>query len=429
MSESLSSTLANKTFVLRLVDADMQSTLRSYMSAASAPPPPPPIVELLRSSSSGPMLLSTQPPLDPNPNQVVVNFVSGGAVYAHVKPLPNTDPTLWQFFMPLPSSSSSRGGGGGGGGGPSSLAASLDGSSAVVVAAYPARLVNLPTVVEVHKTFPPPPGSSGRGTGGSSSSSSSSSAGAASHYHKSYVKAADVGQMIIVYKDDASMQCAEKKLHKSAQFPGYYPSGLTPPAANIPRRFKDVRRPPYPPGEVSLVENYLLEVLRVHLGVSVGGPDGPSGGVLSAPLTAGGRKRRPGKGAGTRSMKHLGAAGLVTTEVEDGAATSVEEEVVDYEPWMDDFGRGRVGNELGVEFNEGEELAILHPEIWLTGKDVRVDDHKFDDVPEGIGASYGANDAILMYGGGGGGAYNNDDDDGYAFDESALQEGFDERQW
>jgi hypothetical protein len=39
----------------------------------------------------------------------------------------------------------------------------------------------------------------------------------------------------------------------------------------------------------------------------------------------------------------------------------VEEEVVDYEPWMDDH--GRVPN--GVEFDADDQLCSLHPEVWL----------------------------------------------------------------
>jgi hypothetical protein len=39
----------------------------------------------------------------------------------------------------------------------------------------------------------------------------------------------------------------------------------------------------------------------------------------------------------------------------------VEEEVVDYEPWMDDHGRVP----SGVEFDADDQLCSLHPEVWL----------------------------------------------------------------
>jgi hypothetical protein len=45
----------------------------------------------------------------------------------------------------------------------------------------------------------------------------------------------------------------------------------------------------------------------------------------------------------------------------------VEEEVVDYEPWMDDYGR----SSQGVEFDADDQLCSLHPEVWLSSKVVR----------------------------------------------------------
>jgi ribosome assembly protein YihI (activator of Der GTPase) len=45
----------------------------------------------------------------------------------------------------------------------------------------------------------------------------------------------------------------------------------------------------------------------------------------------------------------------------------VEEEVVDYEPWMDDYGR----SSHGVEFDADDQLCSLHPEVWLSSKVVR----------------------------------------------------------
>merc|ERR1712238_373999 len=43
------------------------------------------------------------------------------------------------------------------------------------------------------------------------------------------------------------------------------------------------------------------------------------------------------------------------------------DEVVDYEPWMDHYG----AKPAGVEFEEGDEICKLHPEVWLDKDDER----------------------------------------------------------
>jgi hypothetical protein len=40
----------------------------------------------------------------------------------------------------------------------------------------------------------------------------------------------------------------------------------------------------------------------------------------------------------------------------------IEDEIVDYEPWMDNYGR----NPQGIEFDERDEICKKHPELWLS---------------------------------------------------------------
>jgi transcription initiation factor TFIID subunit 7 len=70
-------------------------------------------------------------------------------------------------------------------------------------ATYPARLVNLPCPVELHKT----------------------------HDHAVYHKSVDVAQMLIVYEDEMALEEAE--FTPPEGFPSYYPSGITPPLRRV----------------------------------------------------------------------------------------------------------------------------------------------------------------------------------------------------
>ncbi|CAJ1966727.1 unnamed protein product [Cylindrotheca closterium] len=99
---------------------------------------------------------------------------------------------------------------------------------------YPARLVNLPCPIELHKT----------------------------HDHAMYYKSCDVAQMLIVYED--SMALDEGDAYKVEGFPSYYHSGLTPPMKRVvEKRFKKNERTLIPPPrlEVSDVEADLLEIM------------------------------------------------------------------------------------------------------------------------------------------------------------------------
>lgn len=181
-------------------------------------------------------------------------------------------------------------------------------------ATYPARLVNLPCPVEVHKTLD----------------------------HANYHKASDVGQMLIVYEDEYSMEEAENdKDYKVEGFPSYYHSGLTPPMRRVvQRRFlsrfeeRDTKPVPPPRTEVSQVETELQELI--------------------AKLSKGAKK--PGKPAKIKKRQ-------TTTKATTAAITAkeiieeVEDEVVDYEPWM---GEGGV-----VSFSSPLSRLINSPALHL----------------------------------------------------------------
>jgi transcription initiation factor TFIID subunit 7 len=73
-------------------------------------------------------------------------------------------------------------------------------------ATYPAKLVNLPCPVELHKT----------------------------HDHACYYKCVDVCQMLVVYEDEMALEEAE--FVPPEGFPSYYHSGITPPMRRVVER-------------------------------------------------------------------------------------------------------------------------------------------------------------------------------------------------
>ncbi|CAN0205634.1 unnamed protein product, partial [Discosporangium mesarthrocarpum] len=118
---------------------------------------------------------------------------------------------------------------------------------------YPARLVDLPCILETHKTLD----------------------------RATYFKSGDVGQMLIVYEDERAYQRDEASCAVNPQ--GYYPDGMTPPTKNIVRRNFLKARPPheeFSPGEVAKVESQVLKMMddkgRQEKGAGAGG--GGAGG-------------------------------------------------------------------------------------------------------------------------------------------------------
>lgn len=184
-------------------------------------------------------------------------------------------------------------------------------------ATYPARLVNLPCPVEVHKT----------------------------HDHATYHKSADIGQMLIVYEDEYAMEEAEnEKGYKIEGFPSYYHSGLSPPMKRVVQRrfrarFEERESKPIPPPhkEVSEVEKGIQELIAK---------------LSSKP----GKQKRGGGGGRQRG----GGASTATVTTKDKIIEEVEDEIVDYEPWM---------GEGGIIYTV--EDAKKHPEWWLTKEEMK----------------------------------------------------------
>lgn len=180
---------------------------------------------------------------------------------------------------------------------------------------YPAQLVNLPCPVEVHKTLD----------------------------HASYYKSADVAQMLIVYEDELSFDEAQEKAIEG--FPSYYHSGLTPPMKRVvERRFervfssRDRKAIPPPRAAVQDVEEQLLELME--------------------------RLQKADKGTHSSSNKRTNKLPVLTTATKE--LVEEEQEVVDYEPWMDDGGK----QPHGIEFEAEESIAKLHPDIWLSAETI-----------------------------------------------------------
>lgn len=172
-------------------------------------------------------------------------------------------------------------------------------------ATYPARLVNLPCPVELHKT----------------------------HDHAIYFKSADVAQMLIVYEDEMALEESDEKCTEG--FPSYYHSGLAPPTKRIvERRFAAREHKALPPqrSAISEVETDLVQLMENIA------------------------KDEKGKRS---KVPTLTSANKVLEEV--------VEEVVDYEPWMSDYGR----QPQGVEFNSDDQMCSLHPEVWLSPSEIQ----------------------------------------------------------
>ena len=103
---------------------------------------------------------------------------------------------------------------------------------------YPARLVNLPTIVETHKAI-----------------------------RKTYYKCGDVSQLVIVYKTEAQRRDDEARIPKEKAWRTVYPDGLAAPNKDaVTRKFARARRQKSrvdaSPREVSSVEALMLDVAR-----------------------------------------------------------------------------------------------------------------------------------------------------------------------
>ena len=186
-------------------------------------------------------------------------------------------------------------------------------------ATYPARLVNLPCPIEVHKT----------------------------HDHAAYYKSADLAQMLIVYEDEMALEeGAEEKQIEG--FPSYYHSGLTPPMRRVvERRFarRDHSAAPPPRAAIADVENEMVRLMERI--------------AMSEKAATSNSASNNNKQQQKNKVPQLTSANKIFEEVVD--------DIVDYEPWMNDFGR-QAG---GVEFDADDQQCSLHPEVWLNPEDTR----------------------------------------------------------
>jgi len=175
-------------------------------------------------------------------------------------------------------------------------------------ATYPARLVNLPCPVELHKT----------------------------HDHAAYYKSVDIAQMLIVYEDDMALDEADEKPVDG--FPSYYHSGLTPPLHRVVEKKYAAREHTAVAPPRQAVQDVETELIRLMEKIAA---------------------QESNKTKRNKAVPLLTAANKIVEEV--------VEEVVDYEPWMDDY-----GNQVtGVEFTADEQLCSLHPEVWLDPETIR----------------------------------------------------------
>lgn len=180
-------------------------------------------------------------------------------------------------------------------------------------AKYPARLVNMPCPVELHKT----------------------------HDHVMYYKCTDVAQMLIVYEDSTALAEAEDDVPKAEGFPSYYHSGLTPAMRRVvERRFAAREHSPIAPPrqEVSDVEDQLVDLME-----------------------------RISKEGDQKTSKRTKVPSLTSANLANKVLTEVVEDIIDYEPWMDDNGK----QTHGLEFDADDQLCTLHPEVWLDPVEIR----------------------------------------------------------
>jgi transcription initiation factor TFIID subunit 7 len=202
-------------------------------------------------------------------------------------------------------------------------------------AVYPARLVNLPGPIELHKTH--------------------------DHVIYEYYKCADIAQMLIVYEDAVALKKSmieEERKSKAftsctgvapattgrdtSGFSSYFPSGITPPLRRVvERRYQQREHPSRAPAPRSVIADVGEEMLQLM-------------GKIAKPEDNVQKKgERESKEQQRQKIQTLTSASKVLEEI--------SEDIVDYEPWMDDYGR----QPHGIEFSLDDQIASLHPEIWL----------------------------------------------------------------
>jgi len=170
------------------------------------------------------------------------------------------------------------------------------------------------------------------------------------HDHAMYYKCCDVAQLLVVYEDEMAMEEAEAMQgYKSEDYPSYYHSGLTPPMKRVvERRFekRDIKVVPPPRTEVTEIEQELRKMI-----------DRVSDSVKS------------NKGKGKTPSLSVGTAKPIIEE---------EEELVDYEDWMNDYGR----KPDGIEFDADDLRAVKYPDLWLDQSEIDVIKQRLESEEE-----------------------------------------------
>jgi transcription initiation factor TFIID subunit 7 len=153
-----------------------------------------------------------------------------------------------------------------------------------------------------------------------------------------YYKCCDVAQMLIVYEDSMALDEADS-YPKVEGFPSYYHSGLTPPLKRVVEtRFasREHKALPPPRAQIMDVEQILLELIE---NITKG--------------TSGNNHNNNNSAANKRKPVAAQHATKILEEIQD--------EIVEYEPWMDAHGQ----EPEGIEFTTDDPQASLHPEVWI----------------------------------------------------------------
>lgn len=172
---------------------------------------------------------------------------------------------------------------------------------------YPALLMNLPTVLESHKTFD----------------------------NKTFLKSGDIGQMLQVFHTSEEKEVVRNKIHKHALYGEYMPSGLTPPTIDIVKRKFELTRKndhsAFLPYRIRQVHDDINN-FGMHTSSSTSSSSGNQGRNSSVAQN---------HASVLSSLKESYARYLLSRsdrkEVEAAVVSeSVLEEVVDFEEWMID---------------------------------------------------------------------------------------------
>jgi len=203
---------------------------------------------------------------------------------------------------------------------------------------YPVRLASLPTLTELHRIH---------GPGG----------------RNGYSKSTSISQVFLVHHSRRSMELNETsgRTERRPSYPTYTRDGVLCGSSVamrdvVTRRYE---RRLHDRGVISRTNGDLVSTSPSSKGVSTGIP-GPQEcfdtcAYLSHLISVLSGVQENGKFTST-----LAKRGLHKTHVEE------EIDVVDYEDWMDDFGRDKAG---GREIDERDKMTGNHPGLWVGGEE------------------------------------------------------------